>query len=132
MRLDVTPVLRSAAFADTIDVIRNTATVDDHGRNVITPKTIEGVSAVVTRAGGNILRREIAGEHIEGSISVYTHFRLTDGRDATHRDLSADIVVYDGNQYTVTVVKDYSRWGEGYVNATCELLPLEPANGHHY
>ncbi len=130
MRLDVTSVLANPAFADVIDVIRNVSVVDDHGYNTITPRTIKDVSAVVTQAGGDILRRQVAGEHIEGNISVYTRFHLTDGRDAT-RDLTADIVVYAGNKYTVANVKDYSRWGGGWVNATCELLPLEPAHREH-
>lgn len=128
MRLDVTDVLRDPAFKDVIDVIRNTSVVDDHGFNVVTPKTYRNVSAVVTQAGGDVLRRQIAGERIEGNISVYTMFRLTDGRDFANNDLTADIVIYDGNKYTVTSVKDYSRWGQGFVAATCELLPLQPTN----
>lgn len=131
MRLDVTEVLFDPEFMDTIDVVRNTESVDEHGLTILTPQTIRRVKAVITQHNGDILRREMAGQHVEGSISVYTTFELTDGRDIGHKELGADLVVYPsgtGDRYTVTKINNYMRYGRGFVSATCELLPLEPAS----
>lgn len=127
MRLDVTSVLSDPAFQDQVTVIRNKSTPDTNGRVQLTPTTYTGVNAVVTQKNGNILRREAAGERIQGTIAVYTQFQLTDGRDQTS-DLTADIVVYAGDQYTVTLVNDYSRWGKGWVSAVCEMIPVQPGD----
>lgn len=92
----------------------------------ITPVTFADISAVVTQSSGDIARRETAGQRTEGTIQVYTEFQLSEGKDLGGDTLTADIVVYDGNQYTVYQVNDYSRWGRGFVSAMCSLIPLNP------
>ena len=48
-------------------------------------------------------------------------FRLTDGKGA---DSIADVVTWQGRDYTVANVNDYSHFGSGFVAVSCDLLPL--------
>lgn len=125
-RLDVTRVLKAPQFKDVIDVIRNAESVDENGMIQIANITYPNISAVVTQSSGDIGRREQAGQRVEGTIMVYTMFHLSEGKDLGGVTMVADIVVYDGVQYTVKQVNDYSRWGKGFVAALCSLIPLNP------
>lgn len=130
MRLDVIDVLYDPEFQDTIDVIRNQEVIDNSGVVTFVPNTIRNVKAVVTQQNGDLMRREMAGQFITGTIVVYTTFELSAGRDIASRELGADVVRYpsgsEGDQYTVTKLKDYSRYGRGFYIAVCETLNLEP------
>lgn len=75
---------------------------------------------VVTQVAGSDLRRGADGEMITGSILIVTKFRLLDGKSG----YSADIIVRETRQYTVVNVLNYSRYGRGFVEATCDLRPL--------
>lgn len=75
---------------------------------------------IVTQVAGSDLRRGPDGEVITGSILIVTRFRLLDGKSGA----TADIVVRETRQYTVANVLNYSRYGRGFVEATCDLLPL--------
>jgi galactose-6-phosphate isomerase len=75
---------------------------------------------VVTSISYSQLRRTPEGEVITGSILICTRFRLMDGKSG----FTADIVQRGDRSYTVADVNNYSRYGRGFVEATCELLPL--------
>lgn len=118
--LDVTDVLLDPDFMDTGLVCnRMTQTVDDHGRATNAPAPVT-FAAVVTSDKGDILHRNADGSRINGSITVHTPFRLSDG--STGQD--ADEIVWQGRTYTVVNVNDYSHFGRGFVCATCDLKPL--------
>ena len=109
---------------------RNAQTVGDDGIASITSTTFTSQSippffGVVTAVKGSELDRNADGERITGSILIVTPFRLIDGKTG----FTADIVTWDGNQYTVTNVQKYSKYGSGFVEAACELRPLIPAIG---
>lgn len=121
-QLDVTDVLTDPDFFDQLICIRNLEEVNAQGQSVITqpvggPITFYGV---VTSEQGDILERLAGAERIVGTILVITKFRLTDGR----LNQTADIVQWAGTQYTVKQVNDYSRYGQGFMEATCEIIPL--------
>ena len=80
---------------------------------------------VVTQVAPNDLNRNAVGELITGSILICTRFRLTDGLSG---GTSADIVQWGSRTYTVANVNNYSRYGRGFVEATCQLLPLAGNN----
>ena len=75
---------------------------------------------VVTQVAGSDLNRNAVGELITGSIMIITKFRLIDGKFGS----SADIVKRGVRSYTVSNVLPYTKYGAGFVEATCELLPL--------
>ncbi|PIK75263.1 hypothetical protein [Pseudomonas sp. 382] len=119
--LDVTEVLLDPDFMDMGLVCkRSTQTVGDNGRatNAQSSTTFAGV---VTSDKGDILERIAGGERKKGSITIHTMFRLTAGDGD---EIIADVVTWQGRDYTVANVNNYSHFGRGFVAASCDLLPL--------
>lgn len=120
-QLDVTDVLLDPDFMDTGLVCKRfVQNVNDRGRAENT-QTSMTFAAVVTSDKGDILERIAGGERKKGSITIHTMFRLTagDGEDSI-----ADVVTWQGRDYTVANVNDYSHFGRGFVSASCDLVPL--------
>ncbi|WYX08221.1 hypothetical protein WJ973_23650 [Achromobacter xylosoxidans] len=119
--LDVTEVLLDPDFLDTSLVCtRQTQTTNEYGEAVNAQEAIP-FSGVVTSDQGDILDRIAEGSRIKGSILICTKFTLipgTAGRDA-------DLVTWQGRQYTVSNVNDYTTYGPGFVEAVCDLIPLQ-------
>ena len=118
--LDVSDVLADPDFADTMTVARSVQTVGDNGRVQISSQTIP-ISGVVTSDAGDILERVANGSRLKGSITVHTTFQLV----ASDGDTDADVITWAGREYTVASVNDYSRYGAGFVAASCDLKPLQ-------
>lgn len=118
--LDVSEVLDDPDFADTVNVTRKTATVDTHGRANFVTSVYPNVVAVVVAASKAELVRTPEGEMTAGDIMVVTKFNLSSGDGAE----TADIVNWNGRNYTVVQTDDYSRYGVGFVSATCKQLQL--------
>lgn len=122
--LDVSDILLDPDFADVLIVTRSVQTFTN-GYASNSSKSWQ-ISGVVTMVGGQELIREPSGERNKQTIRVATKARLTDGRiksDGITMD-TADILTWNGNQYTVVQVDDYSRYGEGFVQAVAELIPI--------
>ncbi|MFA9439406.1 hypothetical protein ACDA63_07195 [Uliginosibacterium sp. sgz301328] len=98
---------------------RSAQTIGDDGIAVVS-QTASTFSGVVTSDNGDLLQRQGNSERIVGSITIHTTFRLIDGTP----DETADVVTWQGRDYTVTAVNDYSHFGRGFVCAKCELIPL--------
>jgi hypothetical protein len=77
-------------------------------------------AGVVTNDRGQILNRTAVGEYYPDSIFIATRFALRDGGAGD----SADIVQWNGRQYTVTQVNPYSQYGVGFTEVICEIIPL--------
>lgn len=117
--LDVSSVLDNPMFRDDLVCTRNTQTVGENGRAVNKPCNTS-FCGVVTSDTGDLLARLAEGSYIKGSIVVHSRFVLIDGLNGK----DADIVTWQGRQYTVSSVNDYSTYGRGFVAATCEPLKL--------
>jgi len=117
--LDVSEILLDPDFVDSLVCMRNTQTVDDNGIATDTPTTTP-FYGVVTNNTGDLLMRLAEGSRITGSITVHSQFNLIAGNDG----IDADIVTWNGRQYTVTNVGDWSRFGIGFTATNCELIPL--------
>lgn len=119
--LDMSDVLLSPEFLDTTLIVkRNEQSVDDDGftTNIITQTPFAGV---VTVDRSLEARRMQAGQIIGGAILIVTVFRLTNGNTG----IDADIVTYRGRDYRVTFVDPYTAYGDGFVQAHCELQPFD-------
>lgn len=124
-QLDVSDVLLDPEFIDmSLVCVRQAQTVGNDGLAVNTP-TSTPFYGVVTNDTGDLLERRADGERIMASITVHTKFRLTAGKDG----LSADIVTWDGDDYTVSAVANWSKYGRGFMMATCDLIPLSGGVG---
>lgn len=120
--LDVSELLYDPDFATTFDVIRSTQAVDIHGMASNAQVATFGVVGVVTANDDISLLRTPEGERLNGSITIHTTFRLTNGSGAT----DADVVVWNGRQYIVTSVGDWGQFGAGFIMAICSLQQLNP------
>jgi hypothetical protein len=120
--LDVSDVLDDPLFADTITVTRNVETMVN-GRAVIAPTEIPNVSAVVTAGQGDILKQLPEGTRMEGAVLVHTKYRLTAESETTQ----PDTVTWQGRDYTVTMLNDWSTFGAGFMIAACTLKNLQEA-----
>lgn len=118
--LDVSDLLSDPDFVQPgLICTREAQTVNANGIAVNTPLKVQ-FSGVVTSDKGDVLERLAAGERIVGNIMITTRFRLRDGKSG----YSADIVTVCGKNYTVSSVNDYSQYGRGFVEATCDAMPL--------
>jgi galactose-6-phosphate isomerase len=117
--LDVAEILLDPDFVDSLVCARMSQVVGDDGIAVDTPTSVP-FFGVVTNNTGDLLMRMAEGSRINGSITVHSQFNLVAGSDG----IDADIVTWNGRQYTVTSVGDWSRFGIGFTAANCELIPL--------
>lgn len=118
--LDVSEVLLDIDFVDTsLLCIRNAQIVGTDGVAVDT-QTSTPFFGVVTNDSGDILLRIAEGSRIKGSITIHTKFRLISGKIG----YDADMVTWNGDNYTVSNVADWSKYGAGFVAVTCDLMPL--------
>jgi hypothetical protein len=118
--LDVSDLLTDPDFVDnSLTCTRSAQTVGDDGMAVNTP-TVTAFSGVVTNDTGDQLMRGPDGARIDGSITIHTRFQLIDGKVG----FDADVVTWQGRQYTVVNVRDWSTYGQGFVAAQCALIPF--------
>lgn len=118
--LDVSDLIDDPDFSDTITVKRSTATVGANGRSTFAEVVTPDVVAVVTSADGENLSREPDGRMAVGGIMIHTKFRLVPGDGA----IEADVIVWNGKEYTIDVVNDYSRYGDGFISAGAKIRTL--------
>lgn len=112
--LDVTDVLDDPDFKTTFVVKRTTQTVNNYGEAVETVVS-STQSGVVFPTSGKELFRKADAESVGGDIMVVTKFRLTTGGSG----VAADIIVWGGNEWTVMRTKDFSEYGQGFIQADC-------------
>ena len=118
--LDVSEILTDIDFWEGgLTCLRQSQTVGQDGKAVNQQVPLQ-FGGVVTQVAGSDLRRGADGEMITGSILIVTKFRLFDGKSG----FTADVIVRETRQYTVANVLPYSKYGAGFVEATCDLLPL--------
>lgn len=119
--LDVTDVLFDPDFCDpSLVVTTRSQSIDADGIATDTEQK-KTFSGVVTVDSALESKRMQSGQVISGAILVITTERLTNG----HSGRDADIVTYQGRDYRVTFVDPYTAYGAGFVQAHCELLPLD-------
>jgi galactose-6-phosphate isomerase len=120
--LDVSDLLTDRDLVE-IDLFcqRNAQTVGSDGIAVIA-STSTRFAGSVTNASGLDLKRTAEGEIIYGSILIVTRFALIDGTTG----FTADIVQRGkvGLKYTVRNIAPYTKYGRGFTQAICDLIPL--------
>jgi galactose-6-phosphate isomerase len=119
--LDVSDVLTDPFFLDTsLQVIRNANVTGNDGIAALS-QTTTPFSGVVTMVAGSVISRLADGERSNTTIKIHTKYNLIDGQVG----YTADIVVWQGAQWTVKYINAYSRYGAGFVEAICEILTLQ-------
>jgi galactose-6-phosphate isomerase len=120
--LDVEFLLSDPDFADDFNVLRSVRTIDTNGRTVDTPASYF-TYGVIQPAKEVQLRQLPDLERIGSFISVITPFRLL----ALTGTTAPDEVFWDCKTYRVKIVRDWTNFGEGFVEAICELTSLTQA-----
>lgn len=118
--LDVSELMSDPIFCDPFTVLRNMSAVNEQGINQITQQTIPAYGSVQAASGANLVILP-DGSRVDSAIDVYTSLRLM-AQGATQ---SADYVVWKGQNYVVTNVRDWKNFGSGFVVATCTLQALQ-------
>lgn len=111
--IDVNDVLVDMDLSTVFDVRRRHETVNDKGRTRIVDEMFPGQRGVITWEDGAINRNpdgSIAQEHIK----IVTPFSLRD----TSMGFQADVIIWNGAEYTITSSKANRHFGRGFTRAT--------------
>jgi hypothetical protein len=138
--LDVSIAVTSAYLADSFTVLRRTQTVNDFGIASVASQTITPVYGVVAPSNENELNRFPDLEVQSKAITVVTSFALrgesetggtTFGAGLYNADgygegseFQPDIVVWNGNNFIVRALDDWSQYAAGFVLAICTSIDL--------
>ena len=121
MTIDVTELLEDPDFVvGNLVVISRAQSVNASGRTENT-EVRTAFSGVVFPGTGSMMLRTPDGERVTGDISIVTRHYLTDG---IGQGRTADVVEYAGGRYIVKNTFDYSNWGQVFVMAVCDMLPV--------
>jgi len=115
--LDVSELLGDPMFADDITVIRSTRSVSTGGRTVDTPSSYNTYGNVQPASEAQLQQLPDL-ERVGSYISVVTPFPLYCLTDTT----APDQVKWNHGTYRVAVVRDYTTYGSGFVEALCQLV----------
>ena len=115
--LDFSDVILSPELNDWFSVIRRTEVVSESsGRSTIVESQTDDLIGIVTfGAGGN--RREEDAQDASRTLNIITTFRLREASPG----VQPDVVLYDGQRFTITKVEPWHRTGSGFVVAQAQL-----------
>lgn len=124
-QLDVTDLLFDQDLADTFSVQRRQQAVNSWGETTTSVTVFEDLSGAVYPTGNNSLVKQAAFETQAETITVVTTFRLRGvSQDSSQQAFLPDLVLWQGNQYLVSMVNDYSQYGQGFIQAECASTNL--------
>lgn len=124
--LDLSELSTDPDFVEEINVIviRRPIVMVKGRPTVPNPVTYPSVTMSV-QPGGNSLEREDDKEFAPKTMNVFTKFRLQTAAPG----YLPDYVIWNGDNFIVQSIDDYSRWGQGYIDATIasvDSLDLPP------
>jgi galactose-6-phosphate isomerase len=113
--LDVSDVLLDPDFCETLTITRRPFTMVK-GIATVTPTTISPAPVgVVYSISGDLIRQGADQQNLPNTIIVHTPFRLR----GPAQGFLPDIVVWNGDNFAVTSVDNFSHFGSGFVSAIC-------------
>lgn len=119
--IDVSDLMLDPDFVDLagITVIRRPETINSQGRSVVaSPVTFVGVIASVIPVPDAPMIRGPDQQNLPNLIEVHTKFLLR----GVSSGFQPDIVVWNGDQFVVNKVHNYSKYGAGFVQADCSSM----------
>ncbi len=124
--LDVTDVILDPMFAETLTVIRRQQSINALGRVTLTTTTISPapVGVVLAQADAALVRGPDQ-QTLPRLLQVHTTYRLrSTGVDVSGNTFQPDVIVWNGDQYVVNKIQDFSRFGVGFIQADCSSMAL--------
>ena len=117
--VDVVDLLSDPDVAgEDFQVLRTTRTLIN-GRTVDTPSQLSAYGSIAPASGSQLLIIPEA-ERVGSFISVVTPFILQPLTNTT----APDQVIWNGGTYRVRTVKNWENFGQGFCEATCELVSM--------
>lgn len=118
--LDVTDVILDQDLAtEFISVIRRPIVMVKGRATVPAPVRTDNVPAVVNSGISELVRAQDQ-QNMPNRISVHTLFRLQGpARDGAGTQYEPDLIVWRGDNYVISSLDDYSKYGAGFVRADC-------------
>lgn len=116
--IDVNEVLTDPDFASTFSVRRQAESIGLNGRVVITPTTINDLSGTIVPEEPSDQQRTDDRQTTSRVIKIFTAFRLR----ALATSKQPDVVIWQGVEYTVKKLKNFTQFGQGYVEADAESM----------
>lgn len=124
---DFDEVLTDPDFLDVFNVTRRADNPNGFGEAAFTPSSFQNLRGVVTPASPSALKRLPEEQRQSKTLEIITRFALRGASNDAGQDYQPDLIFYAGNNYVVTDVQDWSRYGAGWVSALCTLNDVVPA-----
>ena len=115
--IDMSEALLDIDMLDTFSVIRRAETVSTSGFNSFTPTTFAGVRGVVT-PGDSSLTRDADQQNASKTLTVTAPFYFR-GESVGYQP---DLVLWGGDYFVVMSIEDYTKYGPGWTQVTCNSI----------
>jgi hypothetical protein len=125
--LDVSEAVDDPDFTDTLICVRETRVAGDDGEVdefFTSTVEIEFTGVIQDPGASDPLINALGGTYVAGNMVVFTKFRLSDG--SAEGETAADHVLFNGSDYLVKSISDWSNFGEGYLVAGLVAQALNP------
>lgn len=124
--LDVSDLLLDPDFCEPLSIYRRPVTMVK-GRQQIASQLVQPFPVGVVFSISGELMRATDQQNLPTTIVVHTPFRLR----GPAKGFQADIVNWNGDNFVVRAVDNYSHYGAGFVAAICsseDMIDNAPAN----
>lgn len=122
--MDISVALTNPYTLDVFDVLRREEQVGTKGSVIVLPTTIKAVPGVVHPAGAQDLERLSDDQRARKTIAVITKFALRGDSQEDGQNYQPDYVVWQGNNYVVMDVEDYSQYGPGFIKVLASITDM--------
>lgn len=113
-QIDVSDILADPDFVGPLTHIKRKSTVNEFGQNTLCESGSPSHGCIQPATGKTLARLPEAFR-----VADVQSFWLKGVITADSRNKYPDILVKNGNRYTVQIVFDWSDWGQGWCEGTC-------------
>lgn len=123
--IDLTDLLSDPDFAESLTIMRRRQIIDpvtgisSAQSNLVLPRPI----GVVIPQADLPIQRGPDQQALPRLLQVHTKFRLRSAAIADGRTYLPDFIVWNGDNFYVNRVYDYSHFGRGFIQADCSAQP---------
>lgn len=123
--LDVSAALSNPYTLDSFSVLRRKQVVNNFGQVKTNVERTDNVLGVVFPEGLNDLARRAEAQTNTKSIVIITRFGLRGESETVDGcEFQPDIVKWNGSNFLVVRLEDYSRYARGYIKATATSMDI--------
>lgn len=123
--LDVSDLILDPDFCEVLTIYRREQVMDSLGRATVTPVLIAPAPyGVVEPQDDQPLQRGPEQQNLPQLLEVHTQFRLRSASldPATSKLYQPDVIVWNGDQFLVNRVINWSKYGRGFIRAACSSV----------